>query len=139
MSVRGVEREEAVYRESVRDTLAVLLVQTVPGVRLTSGLMATVGFGLPLLAMPGLMDGSPAYLTMAAMAPGWLWGLVWIMVGFGQLAGMFGIGFRRQADFAAAVLWLFWAYTVVLSIGVTTVAPTYGTLAALSMLASISE
>lgn len=123
----------------VNTLLLVVVKSMVPGIRITSGLMALIGFGLPLLISLDLTTRSPGYRVMSEMAPAWVWGSVWVIVGAGQIFGAFGRGYRRLADVISATLWFFWAYTVTLSVGLTTVLPTYAVLACLVLAASVLD
>lgn len=97
---------------------------------------AALVFGLALLNPVDLSARSPAFRQLAEMAPQPVWALVWLVLGACQgMGAIWGIG-RRQADIAAASLWLFWTVVQVLSMGWTLGPFTYGWLVVSSIAAS---
>lgn len=98
------------------------------GVELVSAGMA-LAFAIVWLHPDDTFGRSPAYLQLAAMLPEPAWGLIWGLVGLGQVAGLLGWHARRLTDLVASGLWLFWAVSAYLSTGLTSVQPAYAWLA----------
>lgn len=83
-------------------------------------------FGVALLVPVDLSVRSPAFRALVELAPQPVWAGIWIALGAGQLAAtLLGVG-RRQADIAAASLWVFWTAIQLLHLGLTVGPFTYG-------------
>ncbi len=97
---------------------------------------AAVVFGLALLVPVDLSVRSPAFRQLAEMGPQLAWAGVWLALGLMQaVSAVWGVG-RRQADVAAASLWLFWTVVQLLAMGLTVGPFSYGWLALASLAAS---
>lgn len=134
---RGLEREEAVYRD-IAARCAIYVARLDPaGAELHSAFVGVL-FGGVLLSLDHTFSRSPAYGQLASVAPEWLWGLVWLTVGLAQFAGVlldgatFGrFGWLHQAaTFVMTVLWVYWCWSLWASTGVTTATTTYAVVAA---------
>lgn len=100
---------------------------------------AAIAFGLALLVPVDLSVRSPAFRQLSEMGPQLVWAAVWLALGAMQaISAVWGVG-RRQADVAAASLWLFWTVVQLLAMGLTVGPFSYGWLALASLAASHLE
>lgn len=100
---------------------------------------AALAFGLALLVPVDLTVRSPAFRALVELLPQHAWALVWIACGVAQAVGAVGGWGRRQADVAAACLWMFWTAVQALWLGLTVGPFVYGWLALGAVIASHLE
>jgi hypothetical protein len=93
-------------------------------------------FGVALLVPADLSLRSPAFHQLIELFPQQVWALIWIALGVAQGAGACSGYGRRQADVAAACLWVFWVVLQVVTLGATIGPFSYGWLAVSSITAS---